>query len=109
MHCANPTHARLRDLILAHAPAGYETLCAQIEHALIDLFGMHTPQNRLAMALDEARNAIRDVERGTRRMVELAPQISEIRKQQHDLVRTAKLRSLSNGNDPHRRVRVYQP
>ncbi len=34
MHCANPGHARLRNLILAHAPAGKETLCAQIEAAL---------------------------------------------------------------------------
>jgi predicted RNA-binding protein Jag len=41
-------------------------------------------------------------------MVELAPQISEVRKQQHELVRDAKLRSISNGNDPHRRVRVYR-
>jgi DNA primase len=34
MHCANPAHARLRDLILAHAPAGIDTLHTQIEAAL---------------------------------------------------------------------------
>jgi DNA primase len=34
MHCANPGHARLRDLILAHAPTGAETLHAEIEAAL---------------------------------------------------------------------------
>ena len=81
---------------------------SQIEGALIDLFGMHSPDQRVERALEEARRAIHEIRGGRRNKIELSPQSSKIRRQQHELVRSANLRSMSSGNDPNRRVRIYR-
>ncbi|MCB0215020.1 MAG: AAA family ATPase [Chloroflexi bacterium] len=81
---------------------------AQIENALVDMFGVQRRDDGIERALDEAREAIRSIVGGTRKMVELSPQEAFVRRQQHELARDADLRSLSRGNEPQRRVRVYR-
>ncbi len=81
---------------------------AQIENALVDLFGVRDRDHGVERALDEARDAIQTIRSGARNMVELAPQQASVRRQQHQLAREASLRSLSRGNEPQRRVRVYR-
>ena len=81
---------------------------AQIENALVDMFGVQRRDDGIERALDEAREAIRNIVGGSRKMVELAPQEAFVRRQQHELARDADLRSLSRGNEPQRRVRVYR-
>jgi stage III sporulation protein SpoIIIAA len=81
---------------------------AQIENALIDMFGVHSRDDSHDRAMDEAREAIRSIVNGSRNMVELNPQAPGVRRQQHELVRESDLRSLSRGIDPQRRVRIYR-
>jgi predicted RNA-binding protein Jag len=42
------------------------------------------------------------------RSIELSPQRSNIRREQHELVRKAKLLSHSLGREPNRRLRIYR-
>ncbi len=83
----------------------------QMENFLADLFELQrmnaSDDERLAAALDEAHAAIRAVANGSR-MVDLAPQLGYIRRQQHQLAREAKLISHSYGSEPNRRVRVFR-
>jgi stage III sporulation protein AA len=81
----------------------------QIEHALVDLFGLvQAADPALDQAMAEAEGAILRILSGERSMVELAPQASPVRRWQHDLARQANLLSLSQGKEPHRRVRIYR-
>lgn len=80
----------------------------QIESALVDLFGVSTQEEALDVAIEETREAIFVVTSGARGMVELAPRAAAIRRQQHALAREANLHSLSRGEDPYRRVRIYR-
>ncbi len=79
---------------------------AQIERALVDLFGLSPTGTASERAIRETREAIRSVLSGTREMIELSPQDAPIRRQQHDMARQANLRSLSRGKEPRRRVRI---
>jgi len=81
---------------------------AQIESALADVFGLEVRPDPFDLAMREAQTAIEQIVRGARSMVELRPQNSFIRRQQHDLARTAKLFSQSSGQEPQRRVRIYR-
>ncbi len=81
---------------------------AQIESALADVFGLEVRADPFDLAMREAQSAINDILRGSRSMVELKPQNSFIRRQQHELARSAKLYSQSSGQEPRRRVRIYR-
>ncbi len=59
-------------------------------------------------ALDEAREAIEAVARGTLDEVELAPQNAYVRRLQHELAEQASLSSRSTGHEPVRRVQIYR-
>ena len=78
---------------------------AQMEDCLNDIFGLD--DDPLRRALEEAREAIRQVREGAPE-VELAPQNAFIRRQQHELARAARLHSYSVEQEPYRRVRICQ-
>jgi stage III sporulation protein SpoIIIAA len=80
----------------------------QIEHALVDIFGLADRTDPFESALDDARQAVQQILVGARPMVELAPQSAGVRRAQHEVAREANLLSLSHGKDPHRRVRIYR-
>jgi stage III sporulation protein SpoIIIAA len=78
----------------------------QIEHALVDIFGIAVRPEAFETAIQEAQEAIHTILSGSRNMVELSPQNSTIRRWQHDMARKAKLQSWSRGKEPYRRVRI---
>ena len=80
----------------------------QIESALADVFGLEVRPDPFDLAMREAQSAIDEILRGSRSMVELRPQNSFVRRAQHELARSAKLQSLSSGEEPRRRVRIYR-
>lgn len=81
----------------------------QMESALLDIFGVEaTPDDPFEMAMREAQEAIDQIKRGVRDMVELSPQNAYIRRQQHQMAREADLISQSRGKEPRRRVRIYR-
>ena len=59
-------------------------------------------------ALEEVRNAV-DKVMDTEKAVDLAPRNAQVRKLQHELVEQYKLDSLSIGQEPARRVRIFPP
>lgn len=84
----------------------------QMENFLIDLFDLQrigvSPEDPVMVAaLDEARRAIDDI-MGGKRVIDLSPQSSTIRRYQHQLAREANLVSHSYGEEPNRRVRIYR-
>ncbi len=82
----------------------------QMEDFLVDMFELYGDRdnnNPMTAALREAEEAIRRVRAGER-SVELSPQVSYIRRKQHDLARAAHLGSHSFGKEPHRRVRIFR-
>ena len=80
----------------------------QMDGFLADLFGISTDHDDiLDTAMREAQEAIRRVMAGTP-AVDLSPQPSSVRKQQHQAARVANLVSHSHGRDPHRHVRIQQ-
>jgi stage III sporulation protein SpoIIIAA len=80
----------------------------QMESVLADIFALGERDfSSSSLAIRETQEAIRKVLSGTR-SVELSPQSSEIRREQHQLVREANLLSHSLGREPHRRVRIYR-
>lgn len=80
----------------------------QIQACLGDIFGlpveMEDPVDR---AIAETQEAIRKVLAGSG-AEELRPANAEIRRLQHEMARAAKLVSHSYGNEPRRRVRIFQ-
>jgi hypothetical protein len=81
---------------------------AKMENALVDLFSLpDTELDPVAIALREAREAIRRVQSGTR-SIDLSPQNAYIRRRQHQIVRKANLISHSYGKEPRRRVRIFR-
>jgi stage III sporulation protein SpoIIIAA len=80
----------------------------QMEGFLADLFGV-TPESNdtLDTAMREAQEAIRRVLSGAP-SIDLSPQPSAVRRQQHMAVRSANLVSHSYGRDPQRHVRIYR-
>lgn len=59
-------------------------------------------------ALEETREAINAV-MNTEKTIDLKPRNAQIRKMQHELVEEYKLDSLSIGQEPQRRVRIFPP
>ena len=65
------------------------------------------PEDQVAAAMYEAEAAIHDVLSGASR-VELRPQVSWIRRLQHQLAERYNLGSRSRGREPYRRVEIYR-
>jgi stage III sporulation protein SpoIIIAA len=83
---------------------------AQMEACLTDVFKLEgRVTEAMQQALAEAEEAIRQVQEGAAEEVELAPQSSYIRRQQHDLAHAAELGSYSRGNEPRRGVTICRP
>ena len=80
----------------------------QMESALGDIFGVPVePEDPMDRAVAETREAIRRVLAGSE-AEELRPANAEIRRLQHEMARAANLVSHSYGNEPRRRVRIFQ-
>lgn len=80
----------------------------QMESILADIYALSERDfNPSSTAIRETQEAIRKVLSGTR-SIELSPQTSEIRREQHQMVRQANLLSHSLGREPYRRVRIYR-
>ncbi|MBN1202200.1 MAG: AAA family ATPase [Anaerolineae bacterium] len=81
----------------------------QMEDFLIDVFQMYGDKvdDPFVKAMQEAEDAIRRIRSGAR-SVDLAPQLSHIRRKQHEMARAAHLVSHSYGSEPNRRVRIFR-
>jgi len=80
----------------------------QMESCLADIFNLSGPDvDQVSVAMRETQDAIHKVLSGAR-SIELSPQRSNIRREQHELVRKAKLLSHSLGREPNRRLRIYR-
>ncbi|HRX01557.1 MAG: AAA family ATPase [Anaerolineae bacterium] len=80
----------------------------QMEGFLADLFDITTDhEDSLDTAMREAQEAIRLIMSGAP-AVDLSPQPSSVRRQQHQAARVANLVSHSHGRDPHRHVRIQK-
>ncbi len=80
----------------------------QMESCLADIFTLDAGEtDPMAVAQRETQDAIRKVLSGARN-IELSPQNSSIRRQQHEMARQANLISHSLGREPNRRVRIYR-
>ena len=66
----------------------------------------HEHESNIAMA--DAKNGVSKIENGFSK-VELNPQGSHIRKLQHELIKKQGLLSASAGNEPNRKVIIYNP
>ncbi|MDY7077275.1 MAG: R3H domain-containing nucleic acid-binding protein [Chloroflexota bacterium] len=81
---------------------------AQMEACLSDIFDVESESHdRLHQALQEAEEAIRQVQGGVPE-VALSPQNGYIRRRQHKMARDANLASESRGEEPRRRVCIYR-
>jgi stage III sporulation protein SpoIIIAA len=79
----------------------------QMESCLADIFGLDVAEmDPLAVALRETEDAIDQVLSG-KKLVNLMPRNSYIRRLQHEMVRQANLVSHSYGKDPRRHVRIF--
>ncbi len=80
----------------------------QMESCLADIFSLNADEvDADSIAMRETQEAIHKVLSGTR-SIELAPQSSNIRREQHQMARQANLISHSQGREPYRRVRIYR-
>jgi hypothetical protein len=79
----------------------------QMEHCLGDIFGIRAVNDPFSTAVEETRQAIDQILSGQRSSVDLLPQASQVRRQQHEMARTAHLLSYSKGREPYRRVRIH--
>lgn len=77
----------------------------QMESFLAELFGIEREENPLDSAMREAQEAIHQVLAGAP-AVDLRPQPSAVRRQQHLAARSANLVSHSYGREPQRFVRI---
>ena len=81
---------------------------SQMERMLVDLFHLGSADlDPYDAAIRETQAAIRKVDAGLDN-IELSPQPSVVRDQQHQLARAANLASNSLGREPHRRVRIFR-
>ncbi len=81
---------------------------SQMEACLRDIFDEESgTRDPLRQGQQEAAEAIRQVLGGLPE-VTLSPQNAYIRRHQHEMARDANLISVSRGNEPHRRVRIYR-
>jgi hypothetical protein len=72
----------------------------------LDLFTRSGGDDELE-ALEEARLAVEQIVIPKGQPVELLPRSAHIRKMQHELAEHYRLKSLSCGEEPHRRLRIY--
>lgn len=81
----------------------------QMENFLVDLFRLDGRQgaNTFGEAMLEAERAINRIRAGEN-YIDLKPQISQIRKRQHQLAGQSRLASTSAGTEPHRYVTIYR-
>ncbi len=80
----------------------------QMENCLADLFSLSTAESTpYEDAIEESESAVKRVLAGER-MVDLTPQNAFIRRQQHEMARSANLVSHSYGKEPYRRVRIFR-
>jgi hypothetical protein len=83
---------------------------SQMENFLVDLFKLEersAEDNPFDEAMLETEQAIMRIRSGQDVVVDLSPQVSHVRKQQHRLARRAQLTSRSHGDEPKRHVRIY--
>ena len=73
---------------------------------LISYFGLEAPSDFEDDALAEVNDCCEKVLH-EKKIVDLSPQSSYIRRQQHQLVQKLGLNSISSGTEPNRRVRIY--
>jgi stage III sporulation protein SpoIIIAA len=80
----------------------------QMEACLGDIFGVPIEvEDPVEQAIAETQEAIRRILAGSA-SEELRPAGADIRRMQHEMVRAAELVSHSYGNEPRRRVRIFQ-
>ncbi len=79
---------------------------AQMQAFLEDYFHLPRVQQK-ELAVREAEEAVRAVQRSGQ-PVDLAPQVQELRRLQHDLAKGASMASRSMGVEPQRHVRIYK-
>ena len=80
----------------------------QMENCLADLFSLSSNESTpYEEAIEESESAVKRVLAGER-MVDLTPQNAFIRRQQHEMARSANLVSHSYGKEPYRRVRIFR-
>jgi nucleoside-triphosphatase THEP1 len=72
----------------------------------LDVFSRSGADDELE-ALEEARLAVEQIVIPKGQPVELLPRSAHIRKMQHELAEHYRLKSLSCGEEPHRRLRIY--
>jgi hypothetical protein len=99
---------RLREIGLNNIPIYYlrNNTVSQIQGFLKEYFGVQA-FNAEKLALVEAEEGIRSVLKNSK-PCELSPQESFLRRLQHQLVERSRLKSRSVGQEPNRRVRIYQ-
>ncbi|MEL6260348.1 MAG: R3H domain-containing nucleic acid-binding protein [Cyanobacteria bacterium J06626_6] len=76
------------------------------ESVNLDLFSHNGADDELE-ALEEARLAVEQIVIPKSQPVELLPRSPKIRKMQHELAEHYRLKSLSFGDEPNRRLRIY--
>ena len=80
----------------------------QMESVLGDIFGLPVQaEDPMEQAVAETQEAIRRVLAGSTSR-SCRPASAEIRRMQHEMARAANLVSHSYGNEPRRRVRIFQ-
>ena len=77
-----------------------------LEGVNLDLFSQSGADDELE-ALEEARLAVEQIVIPKSQPVELLPRSPKIRKMQHELAEHYRLKSLSFGDEPNRRLRIY--
>jgi stage III sporulation protein SpoIIIAA len=80
----------------------------QMEACLGDIFGLQVEiEDPVEKAISETEEAIRRILAGST-SEELRPATADVRRMQHEMARSADLVSHSYGNEPRRRVRIFQ-
>ncbi|MEO1591669.1 MAG: R3H domain-containing nucleic acid-binding protein, partial [Cyanobacteria bacterium J06632_22] len=79
---------------------------AQPDNIKLELFSRSSDDDELE-ALEEARLAVEQIVIPKGQPVELLPRSAKIRKMQHELAEHYRLKSLSFGDEPNRRLRIY--
>ncbi len=81
----------------------------QMENFLVDLFRLNGRKDLdpFGQAIQEAEQAIRRIRAGED-YIDLKPQVSQIRKRQHQLARQAQMHSASVGDEPRRYVTIFR-
>ena len=81
----------------------------QMENFLVDLFRLNGRKDLdpFGQAIQEAEQAISRIRAGED-YIDLKPQVSQIRKRQHQLARQAQMHSASVGDEPRRYVTIFR-